>query len=200
KRRPLRRDPTRAGRRFSLADPSDPRSSSFPFYHSGVARAVKPVTSGAGGTAHRRPAGWTPARDRRHRSRQRGQLQRTVEPTSACGRGSMGPFGRVHLMPAAADPPASTLWTEAAHPIAVAAVAHGAGADMRHPFMTGIAEGLAAGGLSVLRFNFSYIDGGRRMPDPPPVLLDTWDRIIQEAAHRARGPPLGALRQSLAGP
>ena len=38
----------------------------------------------------------------------------------------------------------SGLWTEAPRPIAVAAIAHGAGADMHHPFMAGVAEGVAA--------------------------------------------------------
>ena len=102
-------------------------------------------------------------------------------------------------MPAAAGLPVSTLWTEAGHPLAVAAIAHGAGADMRHPFMAGVAEGLTAGGLSVLRFNFPYIDAGRRMPDPPAVLLDTWDAIIREAARRAGGRPLVAGGKSMGG-
>ena len=70
---------------------------------------------------------------------------------------------------------------------------------MRHPFMTGVADGLTAGGLSVLRFNFPYIDAGRRIPDPPPVLLDTWDTIIREAAHRAGGLPLVAGGKSMGG-
>jgi uncharacterized protein len=83
--------------------------------------------------------------------------------------------------------------------MAVAAIAHGAGADMRHPFMTGVAEGLAAGGLSVLRFNFPYIDAGRRVPDHPPVLMETWDSIIREAARRAGGLPLVAGGKSMGG-
>lgn len=95
--------------------------------------------------------------------------------------------------------PVSTLWTEAAHPLAIAAIAHGAGAGMRHPFMAGVADGLTAGGLSVLRFNFPYIDAGRRVPDPPPVLLETWDAIIREAARRGGGLPLVAGGKSMGG-
>jgi uncharacterized protein len=83
--------------------------------------------------------------------------------------------------------------------MAVAAIAHGAGSDMRHPFMTGVAGGLSAGGLSVLRFNFPYTDAGRRMPDPPAVLLDTWEAIIREAARRAGGLPLVAGGKSMGG-
>src|SRR5207302_11099726 len=82
----------------------------------------------------------------------------------------------------------SGLWTEAARPIAVAAIAHGAGAGMHHPFMTGAAEGLAAGGVSVLRFNFPYMDARRRRPDPPPVRWETWETAVRQAM--ARSPTL----------
>ena len=51
--------------------------------------------------------------------------------------------------------------------------AHGAGADMDHPFMRAVHEGLAARGAVVLRFNFRYTEQGRGAPDRPPVLLDT---------------------------
>jgi uncharacterized protein len=94
---------------------------------------------------------------------------------------------------------ASTLWTEASRPTAVVAIAHGAGADMRHPFMAGLAEGLTARGLSVLRFNFPYIDAGRRAPDPPPVLLATWDAMIREALRRGAGLPLVVAGKSMGG-
>jgi predicted alpha/beta-hydrolase family hydrolase len=65
----------------------------------------------------------------------------------------------------------SGLWTHATDPIAVAAVAHGAGAGMTHPFMAGVAEGLASARVSVLRFNFPYMDARRRTPDAPPMLV-----------------------------
>ncbi len=101
------------------------------------------------------------------------------------------------LGPAAAR--VSTLWTEASPPMAVAVLAHGAGAGMSHPFMTGLAEGLTAGGLSVLRFNFPYMDARRQMPDPPPVLLDTWSAMILEAVRRANGLPVVVGGKSLGG-
>ena len=94
----------------------------------------------------------------------------------------------------------SGLWTEAARPIAVAAIAHGAGAGMHHPFMTGAAEGLAAGGVSVLRFNFPYMDAPRRRrPDPPPVLLETWEAVLRQAMARSNGVPLVAGGKSMGG-
>jgi predicted alpha/beta-hydrolase family hydrolase len=58
-------------------------------------------------------------------------------------------------------------------------LAHGAGAPMDSPFMTAIAEGLAADGLRVARFEFPYMaerrqSGRRKPPDREPVLIDTW--------------------------
>ena len=93
----------------------------------------------------------------------------------------------------------SGLWTPAAHPVAVSAIAHGAGAGMTHPFMTGAAEGLADGGVSVLRFNFPYMDARRRVPDPAPVLLDTWNAAIGELARRCAGLPMIMGGKSMGG-
>ncbi len=50
---------------------------------------------------------------------------------------------------------------------AVAVVAHGAGAGMRHPFLAGFSTGLTAVGVTTLRFDFPYLAAGRRMPAPP---------------------------------
>jgi len=63
-------------------------------------------------------------------------------------------------------------------------LAHGAGAPMDAPWMTEIAQGLAAHDLRVVRFEFPYMaqrreTGKRRCPDRPPVLLDTWRGVIE---------------------
>jgi len=63
------------------------------------------------------------------------------------------------------------------------ALAHGAGAPMDSPFMATFADGLAAAGLRVARFEFPYMearrkDGRKRPPDRAPVLLDTWRGVI----------------------
>jgi uncharacterized protein len=63
------------------------------------------------------------------------------------------------------------------------AFAHGAGAPMDTPFMTFFAEGLAARGWRVVRFEFPYMARRRREdrrppPDRQPVLLETWRRVI----------------------
>lgn len=62
------------------------------------------------------------------------------------------------------------------------ALAHGAGAPMDSAFMAAFADGLAAAGLRVVRFEFPYMagrrTGGKRPPDRQPVLLDTWRAVI----------------------
>lgn len=68
---------------------------------------------------------------------------------------------------------------------ATVVLAHGAGAGMTHPFLAAVARGLAAAGISVVRFDFPYRRNGRRMPDPMPVLQDTLRTVVRE---HARGP------------
>lgn len=63
------------------------------------------------------------------------------------------------------------------------AFAHGAGAPMDTPFMSFFAEGLAARGWRVARFEFPYMARRRREdrrppPDRQPVLLATWQAVI----------------------
>ncbi len=65
------------------------------------------------------------------------------------------------------------------------ALAHGAGAPMDSPFMRIIAEGVAASGIRVARFEFPYMhrrrEGGRGgPPDPPRVLMQSWRDAIAE--------------------
>jgi predicted alpha/beta-hydrolase family hydrolase len=62
--------------------------------------------------------------------------------------------------------------------------AHGAGADMNHAFMQNFTEQLNAEHVSVLRFNFPYMDkraedGKRRPPDRMPKLLDCYLSILE---------------------
>ncbi|MDA1003982.1 MAG: dienelactone hydrolase family protein [Chloroflexi bacterium] len=62
--------------------------------------------------------------------------------------------------------------------------AHGAGAPMDHPWMSGVATGLAATGIRVARFEFPYMagrrDGGpKRGPDRPAVLLECYRAAVE---------------------
>ena len=63
--------------------------------------------------------------------------------------------------------------------------AHGAGAGQFHPFMTGYAEGLANRGVTVVTFNFPYMEKRRKTPDRAPVLEDAFRRAVLGAVeHR----------------
>lgn len=65
-------------------------------------------------------------------------------------------------------------------------IAHGAGAGMDHPFLTGLAGALAAAGFSTARFNFPYVEQGRRMPGPAAHAITTWRAAV--AAEREIDP------------
>jgi predicted alpha/beta-hydrolase family hydrolase len=93
----------------------------------------------------------------------------------------------------------STLWNPAESAQAVAVLAHGAGAGMEHPFMAGAAEGLTEGGVAAMRFNFPYVEEGRRSPDRPAVLLQAWRGALEEAERRSKGLPLAAGGKSMGG-
>ena len=62
-------------------------------------------------------------------------------------------------------------------------LAHGAGAPMDSPFMAAFAEGIAALGHRVARFEFPYmierrLTGKKRPPDRQPRLLEAWASVI----------------------
>lgn len=94
---------------------------------------------------------------------------------------------------------ASALLTTAPDATALAVIAHGAGAGMEHPFMAGVSEGLAANGVSVLRFNFVYVEEGRRSPDRPALLTEAWVAALDEGLARAGGLPVVAGGKSMGG-
>jgi predicted alpha/beta-hydrolase family hydrolase len=64
--------------------------------------------------------------------------------------------------------------------------AHGAGAPMDSPFMHRVAEGLAASGVRVIRFEFPYMQRRRETgkggaPDPPRILMQSFRDAIEGA-------------------
>lgn len=65
-------------------------------------------------------------------------------------------------------------------------IAHGAGAGKDHPFLTGFADALNDLGFSTLRFNFPYVEQGRRMPGPAAHAIATWHAVVEFA--RAQHP------------
>jgi len=58
-------------------------------------------------------------------------------------------------------------WNHAKAPIATMLLAHGAGAGKDHSFMVSLANHLSDLSISTLRFNFPYIEKGRKMPESP---------------------------------
>ncbi|ACL04399.1 dienelactone hydrolase [Desulfatibacillum aliphaticivorans] len=53
-------------------------------------------------------------------------------------------------------------------------LAHGAGNDMNHSMLANLAEGLAAQGHLVMRFNFPYREEGKKRPDGQKTLEKAW--------------------------
>lgn len=90
-------------------------------------------------------------------------------------------------------------------PAAVLLLAHGAGAPMDSPFMGAMAEGLAARGWRVVRFEFPYMarrrqGGPRSAPDRLPRLEQAFrDQLQREASHHAGGLPLFIGGKSMGG-
>jgi predicted alpha/beta-hydrolase family hydrolase len=82
---------------------------------------------------------------------------------------------------------------------ALLAVAHGAGAGMRHPFLSGLVQALHAEGVATLRFNFPYLEAGRRMPGPAAHAVTTWAAIEAAAAAQAPGLAFWAAGKSYGG-
>lgn len=87
---------------------------------------------------------------------------------------------------------------------AMLALAHGAGAGIDHPFMSGLAQRLAAHRVATLRYHFPYMEarareGGRRPPDRAPVLVATVRAAVAEARRLAGAIPLVAGGKSMGG-
>lgn len=78
-------------------------------------------------------------------------------------------------------------------------VAHGAGADMHHPFMEQLAMGLAAKGIATLRFNFPFTEAKKGRPDPAPVAEKTILKVIEYAASLRPELPLFVAGKSFGG-
>ncbi len=76
---------------------------------------------------------------------------------------------------------------------------HGAGAGMKHHFMETLARELAAHDVATLRYQFPYMEQGKKAPDPQPILLKTVRSAIAFAEKYSDGLPLFAGGKSLGG-
>jgi predicted alpha/beta-hydrolase family hydrolase len=93
----------------------------------------------------------------------------------------------------------SGLWVRPEETAALYVFAHGAGAGMNHPFLNGVARGLAAAGIASLRYQFPYMEAGRRRPDPPQLLERTVRSAVAFGLERAENLPILAGGKSMGG-
>ena len=82
----------------------------------------------------------------------------------------------------------SAVWHPADGPALV--VAHGAGAGMDHPFLVGFCEAVADEGIAALRFNFPYMEAGRRTPDQAKNAIGAFRSAFETASDRSGGRPV----------
>jgi predicted alpha/beta-hydrolase family hydrolase len=78
-------------------------------------------------------------------------------------------------------------------------LAHGAGAGMTHPFMTAVAAGLAERGIATLRYQFPYMEAGKKRPDPPALAHATVRAAVATAARELKKLPIVAGGKSFGG-
>lgn len=93
----------------------------------------------------------------------------------------------------------SCAYTRPREPAATIVIAHGAGAGMNHPFLVGFSDALNDSGYATLRFNFPYIEQGRRFPDRPPKAIAAWREVMRQAQERSEGEPVWAAGKSFGG-
>jgi uncharacterized protein len=82
---------------------------------------------------------------------------------------------------------------------ALVVLGHGAGAGMRHPFMARVATELALRGVATLRYQFPYMEAGRRRTDPAPVAEATVRQALTTARAEAPDLPLFVGGKSFGG-
>jgi len=78
-------------------------------------------------------------------------------------------------------------------------LAHGAGAGIRHRFFETLVPLLADRGIATLRYQFPYMEAGRKRPDPPDVAQATVRAAVAAATGLAPGLPLFAGGKSFGG-
>ena len=77
--------------------------------------------------------------------------------------------------------------------------AHGAGAGMNHPFMVKLSDALADLGVATMRYNFPYMEKGKKRPDPPAISEKTVRRAIETADAKLPGVRILAGGKSFGG-
>ncbi len=82
---------------------------------------------------------------------------------------------------------------------ALLVLGHGAGAGMRHVFMEEMAALLAERRVATFRYQFPYMEAGRRAPNPRRILTATVRRAVATAREATPDLPLCAGGKSMGG-
>lgn len=93
----------------------------------------------------------------------------------------------------------SAVWIAPKGSVAWLIVAHGAGAGMDHPFLAGFCRAMAEHGVATARFDFHYMNAGRRSPDAEPSLRAAWNEAFTGVRAMAGAVPVLAGGKSLGG-
>ena len=81
-----------------------------------------------------------------------------------------------------------SIWQCPDDAVAALVLGHGAGAGMRHANMQAIADAFAGRGIATLRFNFPFIEQGRKRVDPPKVATARIAEAFAEVGGRSTLP------------
>jgi hypothetical protein len=95
--------------------------------------------------------------------------------------------------------PVSGLWQAPADAKACLVLAHGAGAGMTHRSMVAITDDLCGRGVATLRYQFPYMEAGRKRVDSPPIAHAAVRAAIAAARDLAGDLPLFAGGKSFGG-
>ncbi|WP_062270366.1 alpha/beta family hydrolase [Endozoicomonas arenosclerae] len=85
------------------------------------------------------------------------------------------------------------IWNRAETGSPLLILAHGAGAAMDSDFMNQMADLIMTAGVTVVRFEFPYMQerretGKKRPPDRQPKLLACWQEVVEEVRANHNGP------------
>ena len=86
------------------------------------------------------------------------------------------------VVPISGDQSVTALRQASASPVSdwLLIYAPGAGSNVNDPFGAHLGRRLADEGVSTVRFQFPYMEAGKRRPDRPAVLEDTWSLVIEK--------------------
>jgi predicted alpha/beta-hydrolase family hydrolase len=72
----------------------------------------------------------------------------------------------------------NALIDHADNPTSILIIAHGAGASMHHSFMKKLACSFQENGITTVRFNFPYMEQGKKFPGNPKINITAWLRVV----------------------